>query len=59
MRPNKWKQFSFRQWLEQASQRIHKNKLATALANKLARIVWSILHHGKTFETNRIEVTAV
>ncbi|WP_419797708.1 MAG: IS110 family transposase [Terasakiella sp.] len=59
MRPHKWEQFSFGSWLEQASQRMHKNKLATALANKLARIAWSILHHGKAFDTNRIEVTAV
>lgn len=59
MRPHNWQKFSFGPWLEQASQRMHKNKLAAALANKLARIAWSILHNGKTFDTNRIEVTAV
>ncbi|MEG3620377.1 IS110 family transposase, partial [Magnetovibrio sp. PR-2] len=59
MRPHNWKKFSFGPWLEQASQRMHKNKLAAALANKLARIAWSILHNGRTFDTNRIEVTAV
>ena len=46
-------------WLEQASQRMHKNKLAAALANKLARIAWSILRHGGKFDTHRIETTAI
>jgi transposase len=59
MRPNNWPKFSFGPWLEQASQRMHKNKLATALANKLARIAWSVLRYGNKFDTNRIEVTAV
>jgi len=59
MRPHNWKRFSFGPWLEQASQRMHKNKLAAALANKLARIAWSVLRNGKDFDANRIEVTAV
>ena len=59
MRPHNWEKFSFGPWLERASQRMHKNKLATALANKLARIAWSVLRHGKAFDTNRLEVTAV
>jgi transposase len=59
MRPHNWEKFSFGPWLEQASQRMHKNKLAAALANKLARIAWSVLRHGKAFDTNRIEATAV
>jgi transposase len=59
MRPHNWEKFSFGPWLEKASMRMHKNKLAAALANKLARIAWSVLRHGKTFDTNRIEVTAV
>jgi transposase len=33
MRPKNWEKFSFGPWLEQASQRMHKNKLAAALAN--------------------------
>ena len=59
MRPHNWKKFSFGPWLEKASQRMHKNKLAAALANKLARIAWSVLRNGKAFDTNRHEVTAV
>ncbi len=59
MRPHNWEKFSFGPWLEKASQRMHKNKLATALANKLARIAWSVLRHGRTFDTIRIEATAV
>jgi transposase len=59
MRPHNWKRFSFGPWLEQAAHRMHKNKLAAALANKLARIAWSVLRNGKDFDTNRIEVTAV
>ena len=59
MRPHNWEKFSFGPWLEQASKRMHKNKLAAALANKLARIAWSVLRHGTAFDANRIEVTAV
>lgn len=59
MRPHNWERFSFGPWLEQASQRMHRNKLAAALANKLARIAWSVLRHGRTFGANRIEATAI
>jgi transposase len=59
MRPHNWHKLSFGSWLEAAATRMHKNKLATALANKLARIAWSILRSGKAFDTHRVEVTAV
>ncbi len=59
MRPQNWERFSFGPWLEQASQRMHKNKLAAALANKLARIAWSVLRNSKGFDANRTKVTAV
>jgi transposase len=59
MRPHNWEKFSFGPWLTEASKRMHKNKLAAALANKLARIAWSILRHGKDFDTHHIEVMAI
>ena len=59
MRPHNWHKFSFGSWLEQAAQRMHKNKLAAALANKLARIAWSVLRNGKEFDTHTHEVTAI
>ncbi len=59
MRPNNWQKFSFGPWLTEAATRLHRNKLATALANKLARIAWSVLANQKDFDTNRDEVTAI
>lgn len=50
MRPHNWPKFSFGAWLTKASERLPKNKLAAALANKLARIAWSILSHGGRYE---------
>ena len=40
---------SFRDWLVGAAKRLHHNVLAAALANKLARIAWSVLYHGRSF----------
>ena len=37
-------------WIEQASRRLHRNMLAIALANKLARIAWAVLARGRTYE---------
>ena len=59
MRPANWEKFSFGPWLEQASQRLHRNKLAAALANKLARIAWSVLRHERRFDTHDLGVTAI
>jgi len=59
MRPNNWERFSFGTWLLNAAPRLHRNKLATALANKLARIAWSILRNEKTFDINRHEAMAI
>ena len=37
-------------WVERASQRLaHRNLLATALANKLARIAWAVLVRGHDY----------
>jgi transposase len=37
-------------WIEQASRRLHRNMLAIALANKLARIAWAVLARGRTYQ---------
>jgi len=49
---------SFGAWLKAASERLHRNKLAVALADKLARIAWSVLHHDRAFDTH-LEVAAI
>lgn len=59
MRPQNWAKFSFGQWLANAAPRMHRNKLAAALANKLARIAWSVLSTGKAFDTHKLELEAV
>ncbi|WP_073201159.1 IS110 family transposase [Roseovarius marisflavi] len=56
MRPHHWPGFSFGDWLARAATRMHRNKLAIALANKLARIAWSVLRHGTPFDAQRDEV---
>lgn len=52
MRPQNWEKFSFGTWLKEAAPRLHRNKLATALANKLARISWSVLRNGRSFDAH-------
>jgi hypothetical protein len=41
---------SSRAWLTAAAKRLHHNVLATALANKVARITWTVLAQGRTYE---------
>jgi transposase len=36
-------------WLRGLLGQVHKNTATVALANKLARIVWAVLRHGRTF----------
>jgi transposase len=48
--PAKWRQHRFGTWLTAASTRLHHNVLAAALANKLARIAWSVLSQNRTYE---------
>ena len=58
MRPHNWPRYSFGAWLKTASERLHRNKLAVALANKLARIAWSVLRNDKAFDTH-LEAMAI
>jgi transposase len=59
LRPANWAKHSFGPWLTAAANRLHHNVLATALANKLARIAWTVLmqaaatKHAATNKTRR------
>jgi transposase len=50
LRPRNWMKHGFGPWLAAAAQRPHHNVLATALANKLARIAWSVLAQHRAYE---------
>jgi transposase len=55
IQPKSWDRHGLKPWLEAAKKRLHHNVLAIALANKLARIAWSVLAHGRTFEASKIQ----
>ena len=50
MRPQSWDGHGLKPWIEAAKKRLHRNVLAIAFANKLARIAWSVLARGRGFE---------
>jgi transposase len=50
IKPQSWQRHGLKSWIDAAKRRLHRNVLAIALANKLARIAWSVLAHGTTFE---------
>ena len=54
LRPANWAKHDFGLWLKAAAQRLHHNVLATALANKLARITWTVLAQGRSYDA-RVE----
>src|SRR5262245_42461367 len=54
LRPASWERYGLKPWIEAAAKRLHHNVLAIALANKLARIAWSVLHHGRNFEVRKM-----
>ena len=58
IRPNSWERHGLKPWIEAAKKRLHRNVLAIALANKLARIAWSVLAHGRNFEARKIDEAA-
>jgi transposase len=56
--PERWERYGLNFWIEAAKKRLHHNVLAIALANKLARIAWAVLHKGRTFECVKTNATA-
>ena len=54
LRPANWAKHSFGPWLTTTAQRLHHNVLATALANKLARITWTVLAQARSYDA-RVE----
>ena len=54
IKPKIWERHGLKPWIEAAKKRLHPNVLAIALANKLARIAWSVLARGRSFETSVI-----
>jgi len=55
IKPRSWERHGLKHWIEAAKKRLHRNVLAIALANKLARIAWAVLAGGRTFEANKIQ----
>jgi len=56
--PKHWDRYGLKSWIEAARKRLHHNVLAIALANKLARIAWAVLHKGRAFECVKTNETA-
>jgi transposase len=56
IKPRSWERYGLKPWLEAARKRLHHNVLAIALANKLARIAWSVLARGRNFEASKLQV---
>ena len=54
IKPKSWERHGLKPWIEAASKRLHHNVLAIALANKLARIAWSVLAHNRGFAAREI-----
>ena len=50
VKPTTWERHGLKSWIESAKKRLHRNVLAIALANKLARIAWSVLARDRAFE---------
>jgi transposase len=58
IKPKSWERHGLKPWIDAAKKRLHHNVLAIALANKLARIAWSVLARGRAFETRKINEPA-
>jgi transposase len=58
IKPTVWERHGLKPWIDAAKKRLHHNVLAIALANKLARIAWSVLARGRAFEVRKIDEAA-
>ena len=58
IKPKIWERHGLKPWIEAAKKRLHHNVLAIALANKLARIAWSVLARGRAFEVRKVDGVA-
>ncbi|RZN33498.1 IS110 family transposase [Bradyrhizobium sp. Leo121] len=56
--PKHWERYGLKSWIEAAKKRLHHNVLAIALANKLARIAWVVLHKGRAFTCDKTDAMA-
>ena len=54
VKSNRWEGHGLKGWIEAVKTRLHHNVLAIALANKLARIAWSVLARGQAFEASTL-----
>src|SRR5436309_8621183 len=55
IKPKSWERHGLKHWIEAAKKRLHRNVLAIALANKLARIAWGVLSGSRTFEVSKLQ----
>jgi len=56
--PGRWQDHGFGRWVMTAGARLHRNVLAAALANKLARIAWSVLSRECGYEAEFVAPAA-
>ncbi len=58
IKPKSRERHGLKLWIEATKKRLHRNVLAIALANKLARMAWSVLARGRAFEVRKADVAA-
>jgi transposase len=58
IKPKSWERHGLKPWIQAAKKRLHRNVLAIALANKLARIAWSVLARDRAFEVSKLDEAA-
>jgi transposase len=58
LRPANLAKHGFGVWLARGAQRLHPNVLAAALANKLARIAWTVLAQQRGYEARITKAAA-